>query len=153
MENNEENKIQDAQVISDVATEDAQEEKSADNVLAASNNFKEENFPLKKEPSFKSHLAMIFLLGFLIGIAVKTEALKKVTIGYNDYLMKIKSQSYNINDIQTKLQQQAQEAAQIQGGDTNSGSVPDSTVIPDQGTASSPSGDNNSGSATNQVQN
>ena len=30
---------------------------------------------------------LIFVLGFLVGIAVKTEAKKRITIGYGDYLV------------------------------------------------------------------
>lgn len=170
MENNEENKIQDAQVSSDVVIENVHEGKNADTMPVDSDSAEENpstsSGQVKKEPSFRSHLAMIFLLGFLIGIAVKTEALKKITIGYNDYLMKIKSQSYNINDIQTKLQQQTQAAAQTQAGAISSGGASDSTVTPDQGEANDSSnatdlgnvptpdgGQANQGGANNQLQN
>ena len=74
----------------------------------------EENIIRKNKSDFRSRLALIFFLGFLIGIAIKTEALKKITIGYDDYLMKIKSQSYNINKAQTDLQKQAMEVAKQQ---------------------------------------
>jgi len=30
---------------------------------------------------------LIFILGFLVGVAVKSEAQKRVTIGFNDYLV------------------------------------------------------------------
>jgi hypothetical protein len=55
--------------------------------------------------NFIINLAMLFLLGALVGMTIKTEALKKITIGYNDYLMKIDSQDYNINKMQTDLTQ------------------------------------------------
>jgi len=29
---------------------------------------------------------LIFILGFLVGVAIKSEAQKRITIGYNDYL-------------------------------------------------------------------
>lgn len=30
---------------------------------------------------------LIFILGFLVGVAVKSEAQKRITIGFNDYLV------------------------------------------------------------------
>jgi hypothetical protein len=74
----------------------------------------EESMIKKNKSDFRSRLALIFFLGFLIGIAIKTEALKKITIGYNDYLMKIKLQSYDINKAQADLQKQAVEMAKQQ---------------------------------------
>lgn len=39
---------------------------------------------------------LIFILGFLVGITVKTEAKKKVTIGFNDYLVSGMKQQFNL---------------------------------------------------------
>ncbi len=64
--------------------------------------------------NFIINLGMIFILGFLIGIVLKTEALKKITIGYNDYLMKIDSQDYNINKMQMDLMQARNAVSQNQ---------------------------------------
>jgi len=44
--------------------------------------------------------ALILILGILIGIAVKTEALEKITIGFDDYLMSYHEQSYDLNKMQ-----------------------------------------------------
>lgn len=68
----------------------------------------------KTKSEFRSRLVMVFVLGFLIGIAVKTEALRKITIGYDDYLMKIKSQSYDINQMQLTLTKTRESATQSQ---------------------------------------
>jgi len=57
---------------------------------------------------------LIFILGVLIGIAVKTEASKKITIGFDDYQMKLFSQDYNINKMQPEVTKKAMEAAQAQ---------------------------------------
>lgn len=66
--------------------------------------------------------ALIFILGILIGIAVKTEANKRVTIGFDDYQMKLTKQDFNINKLQFEVaRKNADEAQQAQqdGGDTN----------------------------------
>jgi len=52
---------------------------------------------------FFIEIALIFVLGILIGIAVKTEAAKRITIGYNDYQIKTNGQQYNINKLQDDL--------------------------------------------------
>lgn len=39
---------------------------------------------------------LIFILGFLVGVAVKTEAKKRITIGYNDYLVGEMKQGFKL---------------------------------------------------------
>jgi hypothetical protein len=46
---------------------------------------------------------LIFILGILIGIAVKTEAIKKITMGYNDYKIKVETNHYSINQLEKNL--------------------------------------------------
>jgi len=40
---------------------------------------------------------LIFVLGFLVGIAVKTEAKNRITIGYGDYLVNGMKQGFDLN--------------------------------------------------------
>lgn len=66
---------------------------------------------------------LIFVLGFLVGVAVKTEAKKKVTIGYGDYLVSGMKQGFDLNKPETPApaaQNQAEpEAPAEQPTDTN----------------------------------
>lgn len=39
---------------------------------------------------------LIFILGFLVGVAVKTEAKKRITIGYGDYLVSEMKQGFDL---------------------------------------------------------
>lgn len=87
----EENKIQEAEIISEPAADNLDQ-----NIVAE----KQES---EKKSKFRNKLILIFVLGFLLGIVFKMEALRKITIGYNDYLMKIKTQDYNINQMQEDL--------------------------------------------------
>lgn len=64
-----------------------------------------------KKMDFYIELALLFILGVLIGIAVKTEASKKVTIGFDDYQMKLSKQDFNINQLQFDLIKKAAEEA------------------------------------------
>lgn len=64
---------------------------------------------LNKKKDFYIELVLIFILGILIGIAVKTEADKKITIGFNDYQMKIAKQDFNINQLQADVTKKSME--------------------------------------------
>jgi hypothetical protein len=92
----EENKIQEGEIVSD-------------------ENLNEFRRKKKKRKDLYVELVLFFILGVLIGITLKTEAVKRITIGYNDYQMDIKKQDYNINDIQTGLiKKSAEESAKNQ---------------------------------------
>lgn len=95
MENMEEDKIQDAEIVSE--------------------NISEEKQLSEKKPKIWKKMAMIFVFGLLLGIALKAEALKKITIGYNDYLMNIKTQNYDINKMQADLSKSVSEAITEEG--------------------------------------
>jgi hypothetical protein len=75
--------------IQDVETEEVEKEKSA-----PKGNLKRD---------FYIELALILVLGFLIGVAVKTEANKRITIGFNDYKMMASSSQYDISALQASL--------------------------------------------------
>ena len=60
----------------------------------------------EKKPSkaeFYIELALFLILGLLIGIAAKTESLKRVAIGFDDYKMNIYQSDYNINSLQVEV--------------------------------------------------
>jgi hypothetical protein len=73
----------------------------------------------KKKTDFYIELALFLILGMLVGIAIKTEATKRVTIGYDDYKMKMAKQDYDINKLQSDLSKQSAAAAS-QGTDNSS---------------------------------
>lgn len=84
----EENKIQEGEVISEESLPEISNKK-------------------KRRKDLYVELFLFFVLGTLIGITVKTEAAKRITMGYNDYQMEIGKQDYNINKIQTDLTQKS----------------------------------------------
>jgi len=55
---------------------------------------------------------LIFILGFLVGVALKSEAQKRITIGYNDYLAPRYKQ--DINPLAPPAQPQGQSQNQNQ---------------------------------------
>ena len=57
----------------------------------------------KGKVDFFIEIALIFVLGILIGIAVKTEAVKRITMGYNDYQIKIANDRYSISQLEKDL--------------------------------------------------
>ncbi|MFA7319515.1 MAG: hypothetical protein WC022_02870 [Parcubacteria group bacterium] len=81
----------------------------------------------KKRNDFYIELALFFILGILIGVAVKNEAVKKITMGFDDYKMKIYKQDYDLNALQTKMIQDAadaQAATAAKSADTNGAAKP-----------------------------
>ncbi|MFZ2189120.1 MAG: hypothetical protein WAV73_06185 [Candidatus Moraniibacteriota bacterium] len=136
METNEENKIQDAEISQAVKEEDLQKENVVESI-GGDDEIEKEARAKKTKSELRSRLILTLILGFLVGIAFKAEALKKITIGYDDYLMKIKPQSFDINEIQTKLQKQIEDDAksQEQGSVDDSGSMDDSAAPASTGEA------------------
>ena len=61
---------------------------------------------------------LIFILGFLVGAALKSEAQKRVTIGFNDYQVPKYKQDINLM-APVQPQNPAQEQSQPGGGNQN----------------------------------
>ncbi len=74
----------------------------------------------KREAYFE--LTLFFILGILLGITFKTEAVKRITMGFNDYQIIAPKEKYNIEYLKENLQQEMarqqeqiqQQAAQVQ---------------------------------------
>jgi hypothetical protein len=67
---------------------------------------------------------LIFILGFLVGAALKSEAQKRVTIGFNDYLVPKYKQDINLTAPSPAASQNQQP--------TQPGSGPDGSQNPGQ---------------------
>ena len=75
----------------------------------------------EKKLSQKVEWILILILGFLLGVAIKTEATKRVTIGFSDYKVESLRQDYDISKIQNELIEKAKsqkEAGPEQPSDT-----------------------------------
>jgi hypothetical protein len=72
-----------------------------------------EDLEKKKKREVIFEMALFLVLGILLGITIKTEALKRITIGFNDYKIINGKNAYNISDMKNTLEEQA-EAAQAQ---------------------------------------
>jgi len=121
---------------------------------AQTSEIKEENLETeepkktgKRKTDFYIELALFLILGVLIGIAVKTEAIKKITIGFDDYKMKIASQDYDINKLQQDLAKQS--AAATQGSD-NTNTAPSDQNAGGDNSAGQGGSDNSNAPAGNQ---
>jgi len=68
----------------------------------------------KKRKDVIVELSLFLILGILMGVTIKTEAAKKITIGFNDYKLENSHQAYNITMMQKEMMTQAaqQQAAQ-----------------------------------------
>lgn len=86
MEDQEKNDIQDAQISETEETGDK----------------------LKNKKNYHTEIILIFIIGLLLGIMIKAESLKKVSIGFSDYRVKGGSQEYKLDDIEKKLMEKAE---------------------------------------------
>jgi len=78
----------------------------------------------KEKRDFKIELFLIFILGALLGITVKTEAAKRITIGFNDYKINAAADSYNVSEIKKKLVEESTSASSDdQAGDPSAQSA------------------------------
>jgi F0F1-type ATP synthase assembly protein I len=105
MENNEENKINEAEILE---PERVLEEPKEDSK--------------KKKYDLYVEFVLLFILGVLLGIALKNEATRRVTIGFDDYKMNIMKSDFDINQIEKDIleaQKKEQEQEQEQEKDSN----------------------------------
>ncbi len=71
---------------------------------------KEINFEKNQKKDFYIEVVLMLILGILIGVAAKTEAAKRITIGSDDYRMKFFANTYNFNQLEQELAQSREEA-------------------------------------------
>lgn len=66
----------------------------------------------------KVEWVLLFVVALIVGIAVKVEASKFITIGYNDYLVEQNSQEFNYSAMAKELakEQGGNQAPSVAGG-------------------------------------
>jgi hypothetical protein len=88
---------------------------------------KKDNLEKNKKKDYYVEIILMLILGVLIGVAVKTEASKRITIGSDDYKMKFSANAYNLNQLEKeliKIREDAQkEGAANAQADSNSGAA------------------------------
>ncbi|HBI17416.1 MAG: hypothetical protein UR60_C0016G0018 [Candidatus Moranbacteria bacterium GW2011_GWF2_34_56] len=78
------------------------------------------NANVKKGKKYHTEIILIFIIGLLLGIMIKAESLKKVSIGFSDYRVTGGSQGYDLNEIEKKMieeskkQQESQEDLKVE---------------------------------------
>lgn len=68
---------------------------------------------------------LIFILGFLVGVAVKTEAKKRITIGYGDYMTAGMKQGFDLMKPEARSAQEPPAGVQ-ENNEGNGASQPES---------------------------
>jgi len=75
----------------------------------------------KKKIDFRFELALFLILGFLLGVVIKSEAMKRVTIGFNDGAISSVRQGYDFEKIKQDLAKASEakdQAASATGGNS-----------------------------------
>lgn len=60
--------------------------------------------------NYRTEIVLIFVIGLLIGVMIKSEALKRISVGFEDYKVVAKTQGYDIEAIERNLFKEAEEA-------------------------------------------
>lgn len=116
-----------------IEEQDSQEEVTSE--IVAEETSEEKAKRKKREWIFE--LALFFILGVLLGVTIKTEAVKRVTIGFNDYQIRPVQNAYNMNALkQTALQKQQEAQQQAAGEQLKQQAQTQSQSAPDQSQAS-----------------
>ena len=74
----------------------------------------EEEKTNKKRREVVFEMALFFILGLLLGITIKTEAAKRITMGFNDYQVKNTGSMYDLNAMKKGLDDKVKAAQQAQ---------------------------------------
>lgn len=69
-----------------------------------------DNWEKNQRKDYYVEIILMLILGILIGVAVKTEAGKRITIGSDDYKMKFSANAYNLNELEKELSKIREEA-------------------------------------------
>ena len=62
-----------------------------------------------KKKNFKINLALYLIMGILLGVIIKTEATKRLVVGFDDYKLAGIRQDYDINKLEKDLIEKAKE--------------------------------------------
>jgi hypothetical protein len=78
---------------------------------------------MKKKVDFRFELALFLILGFLLGVVIKSEAVKRVTIGFDDGAIPSVRQAYDFEkieqDIAAASEKAQSQASPASGEDSN----------------------------------
>lgn len=72
------------------------------------NDISEEAKVKKDKNNYRTEIVLIFIIGILLGVMVKAEALKSLSIGFSDYKVKGGTQAYDIIEIEKKMKEDAE---------------------------------------------
>ena len=89
----------------------------------------------KKQSKFSSifdtRLIALFVLGILIGVTVKTQASKTITMGYDDYRLENTKQEFDLTEARLQKQQneeQTDPANNIEDGESTAGDEVETSI-------------------------
>jgi flagellar biosynthesis component FlhA len=87
----------------------------------------------KSKKDLMVEMMLFLILGFLLGITLKTEAAKSITMGFNDYKLRGTAQGYDVALMQKAMLKEAQlqqEEAQKQAAEQGAPTQQAQPVVP-----------------------
>lgn len=95
--------------ILEIETDEEEEKSSIEKDIES-----DEVLEKKKRREVVFEMALFLMLGILLGITIKTESVKRITIGFNDYQIVKPAESYDIDALKKSLDEQIIEQEEIQ---------------------------------------
>ncbi len=77
----------------------------------ANMNNEPQKMPTEEKENTYIEFILFLILGFLLGIVIKTEVSKRITIGYDDYRLQGQKEMYRMNEVQLEVKRKAEEKA------------------------------------------
>lgn len=82
-----------------------------------------EELERKKKMDRYVEFGLLFVLGILVGIAIKTEATRRITIGFDDWQMNIVRQDVDFNKMQLEVAKKSAEQQSATEQDQENGLI------------------------------
>lgn len=79
--------------------------------------------------NYRTEIILIFVIGLLVGVMAKAEAIKRISIGFNDYKAETRTHGYDIEAIEKSLFEEAEEEAAAQEETTGN---PEEVIIEEE---------------------
>lgn len=79
--------------------------------------------------NYRTEIILIFVIGLLVGVMLKAEAVKKISIGFNDYKVETRSQGYDIEAIEKSLFEESEEAQEAESEEAEDVIIEDTQEI------------------------
>jgi len=82
--------------------------------------------------NYRTEIILIFVIGLLVGVMVKAEAVKRISIGFSDYKTETAIQDYDIEAIEKSLFEEAEKAQETEADEAEGVIIEDTEEVEEE---------------------